>query len=485
MPDRLTSHALSHELYLRALGATALVAWLSLHIQIDGLFGPDGLLPMALRIEAFESRDGASAFWQSPSLLYVVGGSSGAMHALIITGELAALGMIFGIATGPLALLSYVLYLSFVSLGWPFLPLQWDTLLLEALVVGALLGRWRSPRATLPLKPPGMLARIVGYALVTRLLFASGLMKVLSGDPTWLDGTAMTFHHWSQPLPSPLAPYLHALPSWVHAIETYATLAIEIGAPLLVLAGVRGRRAFAAITVVLMALISLSGSYGFFNLLTVVLCIPLLDDAALLRVMPNALRPLGLPSSLPPAETPGGSALLLAYLTCAAIQLVTSLGAPVPTALEGVYLALYRTHVAGQYGLFARMTTDRPELLFEGSSDGVEWEPYDFWYKPGDPSRSPSFCAPHMPRVDWMLWFAAIPEPPEHGAAELDPWVAHIAQGLLQDRPETRALFRSLPLHGGRPDYLRLVRARYVFADEGSDAWRVEDRHIVRTWRRR
>lgn len=466
---------------MRALGATALVAWLSLHVQIDGLFGPDGLLPMALRLEALEARDGISAVWETPSLLHLVGGSAGAMHALVIAGELAALGMVFGFATGPLALFSYVLYLSFVSLGWPFLPLQWDTLLLEALIVGALLGRWRRPRPSLPLEPPGALANILGYALVTRLVFASGLVKVLSGDPTWLDGTAMAFHHWSQPLPSPLAPLLHSLPAWVHAIETYATLVIELGAPLLVFAGTRGRRVFAAITIGLMALIALSGSYGFFNLLTVVLCIPLLDDAALLSLMPAAWRPLSRSAPDAPVEGRGRRALLGTYLTCAAIQFLTSLGAPVPTALEGAYRALYRSHVAGQYGLFARMTTDRPELVFEGSTDGVAWEPYDFWYKPGDPARGPSFCAPHMPRLDWMLWFAAIPEP--DGA--LDPWVAHIAEGLLADRTETRSLFRALPLHGARPRSVRVVRARYTFADEGPDAWRVEDRQVVRTWRRR
>jgi len=476
---------LSHELYLRALGATALVAWLSLHIQTDGLFGPNGLLPMTLRIEALEARDGASALWETPSLLHAIGGSSGAMHTLAILGELAALGMIFGVATGPLALLSYVLYLSFVSLGWPFLPLQWDTLLLEALVVGALLGRWRNPRASLPLEPPGMLAQIVGFSLVTRLMLASGLVKVLSGDPAWLDGTALAFHHWSQPLPSPLAPFLHALPAWVHRIETYATLLLEIGAPLLVFAGARGRRAMAAAVVFLMTVITLSGSYGFFNLLTVVLCIPLLDDAALGRLLPRALRP---PSPRDTHRAPNESqperALLVAYLACAAIQFATSLDAPVPTPLEDAYRTLYRTHVAGHYGLFARMTVDRPELVFEGSSDGLEWEPYDFWYKPGDPARGPSFCAPHMPRVDWMLWFAAIPEPIP-GSGALDPWVVHIARGLLEDRSETRALFRSLPLHGERPVAVRLVRARYTFADDGPDAWRIEDREVVRTWRRR
>jgi hypothetical protein len=30
------------------------------------------------------------------------------------------------------------------------------------------------------------------------------------------------------------------------------------------------------------------------------------------------------------------------------------------------------------YGLFAVMTTTRPEIIVEGSNDGVEWKAYEF-----------------------------------------------------------------------------------------------------------
>ena len=60
------------------------------------------------------------------------------------------------------------------------------------------------------------------------------------------------------------------------------------------------------------------------------------------------------------------------------------------------------------YGLFRVMTTERPELVLEGSRDGTRWEPYGFKYKPGDPDRRPGFVAPLHPRLDWQLWFAAL-----------------------------------------------------------------------------
>jgi len=37
-----------------------------------------------------------------------------------------------------------------------------------------------------------------------------------------------------------------------------------------------------------------------------------------------------------------------------------------------------------RYGLFAVMTTERPEIIIEGSLDGENWEAYEFKWKPGD-----------------------------------------------------------------------------------------------------
>ena len=54
------------------------------------------------------------------------------------------------------------------------------------------------------------------------------------------------------------------------------------------------------------------------------------------------------------------------------------------------------------------MTTSRPEIIVEGSYDGEAWLPYEFKNKPGDLRRRPGFIAPHQPRLDWQMWFAAL-----------------------------------------------------------------------------
>jgi len=484
VPDGLKNaprHALSHELFVRALGGVTLLAWLSLHPQLPGLFGPRGIVPLGERIEALVAREGwLEAALSTPSVFFVLGGSLAAQEAVVVLGGLSAGLLALGLLPGPLALLSFVLYLSFVSLGWPFLPLQWDTLLCEALVLGALLGRWRGGSRPAALQAPGPLLRWVGMSLVTRLLLASGLVKLLSGDPTWRDGSALAFHHWTQPLPSPLAPWLHGLPAPLHAMATYATLALELGAPLLVLFGARARRLSAALCVALMLAIGLSGNYGFFGFLTAALCLPLLDDEALVWLVPR----LGTVPVAPEGATRRIPAI--AYAWVATLAFAQSMGLALPAPLEATSDRIGRFHVAGQYGLFAVMTTDRPELLLEASRDGSEggWEAYDFAYKPGDPARGPRWCVPHLPRLDWMLWFAALSaETP--GAAHVEPWVLRLVRGLLEDRAELRAMFRRLPLGGARPRALRLVRGRYRFATEGAEAWEVEERRVLATWRRR
>src|SRR5262249_7058642 len=71
-----------------------------------------------------------------------------------------------------------------------------------------------------------------------------------------------------------------------------------------------------------------------------------------------------------------------------------------------VWVAPFRS--VNGYGLFRVMTTSRPEIIVEGSADGRTWQAYEFRHKPGDLRRRPDFVAPHQPRLDWQMWFAAL-----------------------------------------------------------------------------
>jgi len=139
--------------------------------------------------------------------------------------------------------------------------------------------------------------------------------------------------------------------------------------------------------------------------------------------------------------------------------------------------------ISNSYGLFRTMTTTRPEIEIEGSLDGQTWQAWPFRYKPGDPQRAPRSFAPHMPRLDWQMWFAALraeglvgrPEAIRLWLTRGDFWLQRLLIRLLEGEPEVQPLLGPSPFRGTRPRYLRLVLWEYRFSD-GGDAWWMRDR---------
>lgn len=436
----------------RAIGFVSLAAFVSLHVQIIGLLGEEGVLPLAPRLARV-------TFADAPSLFLLAGASDEALHAVAVLGELASIALALGVLPGLAALLAWAAYLSFVSVGWPFFPLQWDTLLCEALVLVAAASPWDRvlvrPRA---LPEPSPVARFALVFLVCRLHIASGLVKLLSGDPRWADLSALSYHFETQPLPNPIAPYVHALPATALAAATLLTLGVEIVVPLLAPLR-RARPIVLACLVGLQALITLTGNYGFFNVLSAVLCIPLLDDAQM-RVPTVVVR-----EGSPPSTAWGRArvAILTALVALASVDLASSLGVVLPAPIERVAASVAPLHLTSPYGLFAVMTTVRDEILIEGSDDGERWLAYDFRYKPDAPDGALPLAPLHMPRLDWMLWFAALGEPEDAG------WVRALELALLEDRAPVRSLFARAPFDHP-PAYVRAVRCRYRFA-RGEGIW--------------
>jgi len=143
--------------------------------------------------------------------------------------------------------------------------------------------------------------------------------------------------------------------------------------------------------------------------------------------------------------------------------------------------------VNGSYGLFRTMTTTRPEIEIQGSLDGVSWKTYEFRYKPGPVGAAPPFLSPHMPRLDWQLWFAALgaerliahgDEGVRYWWTQPAPWVRRFALRLLEGEPSVLSLLARDPFSGDRPRFLRLVLWRYTFTTwEGRGAgWWARER---------
>jgi hypothetical protein len=243
---------------------------------------------------------------------------------------------------------------------------------------------------------------------------------------------------------------------------------IELAVPFLIFAPRRLRMAGGAVLALFQVLILLTGNYTFFNWLTLGLCLLLLDDLAMAQLVPRKLSALysrsrsGADSSrdgrwrwhgvgmVPLAVVLGG---------ISAVQLLSPFGRLPSWASPGqaVYRWLAPFRSVNSYGLFAVMTTERPEIIVEGSNDGRGWQAYEFPYKPGDPKRRPAFVAPHQPRLDWQMWFAAL------GDARQNPWFVNFCMRLLQGSPDVLALLEKNPFPDQPPKYLRARVYNYQF----------------------
>jgi hypothetical protein len=238
------------------------------------------------------------------------------------------------------------------------------------------------------------------------------------------------------------------------------------------------RFAFAGL-VALQAGIALTGNYGFFNLLTAALCLLVLDD----QDLPARLRPrFPDPGAAPPEaagrgtpQTAAAWARAAAAGVLAALAVVTFLdgtGTRIgwPGPVRALQRALRPFESVNFYGLFAVMTVSRPEILIEGSRDGSLWLPYEFRWKPGDLTRRPGFVAPHQPRLDWQMWFAALE------TCDENPWLVRFLRRLKEGEPSVRSLLARDPFADGAPPaYLRTTLFDYAFTSFGeraaSGAW--------------
>jgi hypothetical protein len=299
-------------------------------------------------------------------------------------------------------------------------------------------------------------------------MFLSGATKLLSGDPTWRSGTALHYHFETQPLPAWTAWYAQHLPESAHRVLTYGSLATELVFPWLLFLPDRYRRPrlFALAGLVgLQVGIAATGSYGFFNLLAIVLCLPLVDDEILARIIPMRLA-VREEDARPRHRVLGAVAVVffvpsvLSFMRELAYTSPNARGAYFPLVGEEIMRLVSPLRSFNGYGLFRVMTTERPEIVIEGSTDGQHWSEYEFRYKPGDVRRRPEFVAPYHPRLDWQMWFAAL-DP--GGNREL---LTSLGRGLKAGTPQILALMGRNPFPGSPPKSIRAVVYEYHFSTQ-------------------
>jgi hypothetical protein len=430
---------LVRSVFLRGLAVIYLIAFASLLPQIDGLIGSNGILPAHDYLQNVHSEFGARAYTLLPTLAWL-NSSDVFLHAMVWAGIVLSLLLFIGFIPLPVTIGLYVLYLSLDSVGQAFYSFQWDSLLLEvgfAAVLVAPVGFHPSYKTA-----PSRAAVWVFRFLLFRLMFESGVVKLASGDPTWRNLTALSYHYETQPLPTPVAWYAHQLPMLVQKISTLGVFVVELIVPFLFFAPRRLRIVGAWTTIALQLMIAVTGNYTFFNFLTMLLCVFLLD----IKV----------------ERSPWNARFVAVVLILVGvIQLFTTFGTriilPEPFSTMEFRAEMFR--LVNHYGLFANMTTSRPEIVIEGSDDGGQWKAYEFKYKPGDVTRGLRWVAPYQPRLDWQMWFAALSNFQEN------PWFSQLMLRLLEGRREVTSLLAVNPFPDKPPRLIRAVTYDYHFTD--------------------
>lgn len=480
---------------VRGLGLIYFIAVLSWWSQAILLVGEDGLVPAARLLEVVDANlegTGKSSFLALPNLYSIIGASDVAIHTLCAIGCILSLLVIFGILPGPSLLGLWMIYLTFLNTGNAFMSFQWDILLVETGFLALFLApwnwrsSWRNPEA---LSPINRIALLGFWGLIAKLMFFSGWVKLAwatNAHPEWWgEDTAMTFHYMTQPLPTWTAWWAHQLPEWFHQFSLWPMYAVEVVFPFLILFGKRARLVAAIGIAGLMFLILLTGNYTFFNWLTILLCVPLVADRFWSKGRLLSWGKVSLAKQSGDGEKKpcckmmpwimfAPPAVLLGVIGLLNVQtILTDLHrAPIPLLkrdctprwLDSMAGGLSPFHLVGGYGLFRTMTTTRPEIILEGSRDGVSWQAYDFKWKPDRLDERPKFVAPHQPRVAWQLWFAAL-EGRFHPQSRNAAWFQAMIIKLLNGDPSIQKLFRGNPFPDNPPTYLRARLFHYEFTD--------------------
>ena len=445
---------LTRRVFLFLLGLVYILAFGSLWIQIEGLVGEAGILPAELYLKGAETHWGAQRFWQVPTLFWLNAGNE-FLYTVCLLGAGASLMVMVNFFTGWALLMAWIFYLSIFNVAQPFLGFQWDTLLLETGFLSLFLVSWRG-NINEPESSPSWFIIFLLRLLLFRVVFSSGVVKLLSQDPTWADLTALYYHYETQPLPTWVGWYTHQLPQGFQEFSVVCVFVIQLGVVFLIFGPRRIRYIGCAALVFFDVLIILTGNYGFFNLLTIALCLLLLDDS----VFSRWLSTKGEKSKVSVFVIQKKSLLKVGLLgVCIMLYAVPLLTTNHPSIYVYISKAIRPFHIFNSYGLFAVMTTSRPEIIILGSDDRENWFPYEFKWKPGNVEKKPKFVAPHQPRLDWQMWFAALSN------YERNPWLIQFMTRLLQGSPVVIALLENNPFPDTPPRYLQAVIYEYQFTN--------------------
>lgn len=439
---------LASHIFIKLLAITYLIAFASLSTQITGLVGTNGILPFGEFLTHISIKLSWQAYFFVPSIFWLSTSDIFLLSATYV-GCILSVALLLGFKRKFSLIILFILYLSLFHAGQTFLTFQWDSLLLECGFLAIFLNN-----------VPSKLIIFLYHWLLFRLRFMSGIVKLSSGDSSWANLTTLNYYFETQPLPHFMSWYFHQLPEWLLKIGVLFVFFSELIVPFFIFLPRRFRLIAASITIFIQLLIIATSNHNWINLLTIFLCVFLLDDHILKRILPTKWQP----KDLITGETKQGySKLILPAITLIIVMVSVLSFSPMitnknlPDLIDKTTVLVRSWGIGHSFHVFPNMQTERHELQVEGSYDGLNWQAYEFKYKPGPLSEMPEFIVPHQPRLDWMMWFVPTQHPP------FVFWFQKFLLRLKQGSPEVTKLLAGNPFEKLPPRYLRVQVFKYQF----------------------
>ncbi len=486
----------------RFVGVLYVLAFGALSLELIGIIGERGAVPIAARLARIRSDfPGLRRFFDFPTVFWFRSTDT-AIRVVPLLGMTCGLLACYGGELGYAGLvLGWILWLSVEPAGLIF---PWDTMLQEAgflvlfLPVGKALPQLDA--SALPLPSVAFMFRW----FVLRLMLGFAKVKFIGtekNDAMYLRG----FMIWA-PLATPLAWWGHHAPRWLLKAALAFMFIGEAIAPVLGFFTGAPRVLSFALMAMLMIGIQATGNWGYFNLGYILLSVCLLDVNASLFDL--AREPWASHSSTWPdlAIHAAMGVLFLNSLIYFVIlnSWVTRTWVHWPVhpwtwnrrwarALIAYFRALAPFHLTNGYGVFPPNAGPPMRLapVIEGSNDGQNWKPYGYKYLPILPTSRLPVVAPHHPRFDQALHYTGqcihdasflsqtIGDGNPYLAYLRSVWLERSAQRILLDEPLIKSELGSNPFPDAPPKYVRisgyaLTPTRPSELKKKGERWRVK-----------
>lgn len=479
------SSEISASIFLRLLGLIYLIAMFPFIFEYKGLFGENGLQPVNWLLKEAWANEGVFALFHFPSLYWIFP-SDGMLLGIILVNCLAALCLMMNFRPFLAAFVAWMTFVSFTTIGGDFTIIIIDLFLAEVGFLAVLL--------TLSKKQLGYIPKVVLFVallLVFRMWFSMGMIKFYFPGDSWANLTFFDYFFPYQPMPNPISWYAHKCPQWMHIVGIGFTFIIEMVFPFFVFLGKRWRIAallgFTGISI----MIWLTGNYGYFNPLTILIGIFLLYDVDYPRRIKKRFAEI---ESLekPKSKTIISVSLVLIMMHFIYIALLFAPKLENPQnhlnyfcyfestreakGIKKILLAPFRLvsnlRIVNPYGVFKDITQFRIELRFEGSNNGEHWEPYEFKYIPSGNTQALKFFAPYYPRLDHVMFYEtygigtynnnpvkpkSIPQNPLNPYyTRENAWICKFLEGLENNNTDITGLLSKNPFEEKPPQFIRV-----------------------------